>query len=347
MALFLYTILLVLCVEVLLVSSFTKTRSTVRNLSSNLNKNLPRSYELASSGSDNNLGEYTQKQLLKEETEAPFRKVRIFGYASLLAAAGIGSLISITKVVAVSVGARTEDMTEVYSNLAINLLGLPAMTYLWRRELTSQKSLLERIQKGGSLAGLKVKMDAFDGPNVVKLADLRRDRGIDKRVVIVVAGADALRSSIKSSMSLGASLEQNDLVIVPVLIDNIQKGENQLSYSLSAPSMQSLLELGSDDSIPVAMHVAQPVGLSAWNEVMKKEVGVALKQQPDALDKGNRYLRARRHHLIINRFWILGVTIIIKKNGKVGTRRFGVPIWESLVEDVALRKELGLDVRNI
>lgn len=42
-----------------------------------------------------------------------------------------------------------------------------------------------------------------------------------------------------------------------------------------------------------------------------------------------------------------GITIVIKKNGKVGTRRFGVPIWEALVGDVESRADMGLDVRNI
>jgi len=42
-----------------------------------------------------------------------------------------------------------------------------------------------------------------------------------------------------------------------------------------------------------------------------------------------------------------GITIIIKKNGKVGSRRLGVPLWEVLTGDVEQRKELGLDVSNI
>jgi hypothetical protein len=54
---------------------------------------------------------------------------------------------------------------------------------------------------------------------------------------------------------------------------------------------------------------------------------MALSQQPDALNKG--------------------VTIIINKNGKVGTRRFGVPLWSSLVNDVVSREDAGLDVTNL
>ena len=56
-------------------------------------------------------------------------------------------------------------------------------------------------------------------------------------------------------------------------------------------------------------------------------MATALKQQPGALSKG--------------------ITLVIKKNGKVGSRRFGVPLFESLVSDVAQRKEFGLDITNI
>lgn len=61
--------------------------------------------------------------------------------------------------------------------------------------------------------------------------------------------------------------------------------------------------------------------------MLKSELAVALSQQADALSKG--------------------VTIIVNKNGKVGTRRFGVPLWSSLVADVKSRADAGLDVTNL
>ena len=67
--------------------------------------------------------------------------------------------------------------------------------------------------------------------------------------------------------------------------------------------------------------------MGEWSAVLRSELSVALSQTPEALNKG--------------------VTIIVNKNGKVGTRRFGVPIWDSLVADVQSRKENGLDVTNI
>lgn len=78
---------------------------------------------------------FTQKQLLKEETEAPFRTVRIYLYIALLSAAGLGSLIGLTKFLAISSSGRSEyeDMNELYTNLAVNLGGLPVLGWLWKR----------------------------------------------------------------------------------------------------------------------------------------------------------------------------------------------------------------------
>ena len=42
-----------------------------------------------------------------------------------------------------------------------------------------------------------------------------------------------------------------------------------------------------------------------------------------------------------------GLTLILKKNGRVGTRRLGLPDWPSLVGDVGARAGAGLDTTNI
>lgn len=272
---------------------------------------------------------YTQKQLLKEETEAPFRLVRIYFYASLLAAASLSAFICLTKILAVSSGNSSGDLTALFQNLGVNLVGIPVLAYLWKRDLDGRKSILERIQKGGSLAGLNIKTVVNKEPMVVKLADLRRDRGIDKRVVIVAATKDLLKTSLMTSVPLSKSLVQNDLLIVPMAIETGLDGEG--SYQLTASSLEALLGVSAEDEGAPApadlQHIGLPVFLNQWNAVIKKELEVAIKQQPGALSKG--------------------ITIVIKKNGKVGTRRFGVPIWEALVDDVESRAQAGLDVRNI
>ena len=105
-------------------------------------------------------------------------------------------------------------------------------------------------------------------------------------------------------------------------------------YSLNTIDIQNILSSesanASESGVPELTslkYILSPVQLASWNSVMKGEFSTALKQQPDALSKG--------------------ITLIIKKNGKVGSRRFGVPLWSSLVEDVENRKQRGLDISNI
>jgi len=227
---------------------------------------------------------FTQKQILKEETEAPFRKVRIFFYISLLAAAGLGSLISITKVLALLSLSRIPD-NEMYVNLGVNLGGIPVLAYLWKRDLDQQKGLLERIQKGGSLAGLKIKLLESAGSLTLKLSDLRRDRGIDKRVVIVVADAAQVTASLQTSISQSLGIIQNDLVIVPLVIDR----GNGSDYTLVAPTLEGLiLPEGYKGTLEDNLvHIGLPVGLAGWNNVFRKEISTALTQEPQALEKGS------------------------------------------------------------
>ena len=103
-------------------------------------------------------GGFTRRQILKEETEAPFRKIRYFLYLSLTLSAALATLITGTSILAVNGGLREGNLTELYQNLGINLAGLPVIAYFWRRDVMSQNALLERIEKGGSLARLKLKL---------------------------------------------------------------------------------------------------------------------------------------------------------------------------------------------
>lgn len=301
--------------------SFTKTRFTWNSITrfqsiikyqSKLSPLFSNPYDEIEMNKDG----FTQKQLLKEETEAPFRTVRIYIYFALLAAAGLGSLIGFTKILAMNVNnnVNMEDMNELYTNLAINLTGLPIVSYFWKRDLDDKNNILNRIQKGGSLAGLKIRMMIDSELCVVKLSDLRRERGIDKRVVIIAAEKELLKSSLLTSLSQSANLINNDLLIIPLLIEtSITTSNNKITntvsdsllYELTSVNIETLFEpneliptttssnsisdsnsiIGGSSSSMLA-HIGLPMIISTWNNVLKKEFEVALKQQPDALKKG-------------------------------------------------------------
>ena len=84
-----------------------------------------------------------------------------------------------------------------------------------------------------------------------------------------------------------------------------------------------------DEALPDASG-AWPIALpeaGAWTSALAPELMQAVKQ--DAAIMGR------------------GLTIVLKKNGRVGTRRLGTPDWASLIADVRGRKEAGMDVVNI
>lgn len=250
---------------------------------------------------------YTTKQILKEETEAPFRKIRLFIYFSLLGAASIGVLISGIKLLVANSGGSSVDFNSLLSNFAINAAGIPVLVFLWKREIKAQNSKLERIQKGGGLAGLRVKISAPGGrspPVVVKLSDLRRDRGIEKSVIIIAAEKGLLLSSLSSSIKQSSSISSNGLIVIPLQIDASSTND---MITFSSPSLETLTTDQSNVKGSLE-HIGTPVALPSWNTILKRELATAVKQQPDVIKKG--------------------ITLVIKTNGKVGSRRFGVPIWE-------------------
>ena len=295
------------------------------NININNNNNI---IKLNAAPNNNNLVNeqgFTRKQVLREETEAPFRSIRIFLYTSLMASAIISLFISGTGLVAVSSGVRDGNINELAQNTAINAAGIPVIGYLWKRDIDAKDSRLKRIQRGGQLAGLQVTISGAGGTRLsAKLSDFRRDRGMARRVIILAGTQELLKSSMESSIAHEKSLVQNDIMIVPVVIVPGNKSNNE-DFALAAPTFSSILP--SEEEPQSLLHIALPVIMTQWENVIRSELDTALTQTPDALEKG--------------------VTIIIKKNGKVGSRRFGVPLWETISDDVENRAAAGLDVSNI
>ena len=306
-------------------SSITRRFASPRNSPDGFNDED----ELFALSKEQNEDGYTRKQLLRAEAETPFLKVRLFFLAGLLVSAGLSFLTTLPAIIAVSSGVRKGDMTELGANLAINAGGIVGIGALIKRDLDNQKTRLDRIVKGGALAALPLKIISKETgtPLIVKLSDLRRDRGIEKRVVIVVAPRELLKTSLDSSISLSGDLDNNDLLVVPLIIDEANsQGEILVNFDNYLVN-EVFKSRGEDRDDKKCIHLGLPVEAKKWNEVLQKELDNALKQSKDALDKG--------------------VTIVIKKNGKVGSRRLGVPIWEQLTDDVQIRKDMGLDTTNI
>ncbi|KAJ1481413.1 hypothetical protein T484DRAFT_1807467 [Baffinella frigidus] len=77
---------------------------------------------------------YTKKQILREEIEAPFRKVRLFLVPASMASAALAAFISATRLVATLSGVKGYDFEETGKNLGLDLLALAGLALILKRD---------------------------------------------------------------------------------------------------------------------------------------------------------------------------------------------------------------------
>ena len=263
---------------------------------------------------------FTQKQRLREETEAPFRTARFFAYLGVGSAAGVGAFFSFTQTLAASLGARPDlDLNASLTNLGINVAGVVASAALWVADSKSQEKRLQRLAKGQQLSALKLRV-ALEGRSIVlKLAELRRNRSaLDRRVVIYAGSEENVKEAVRGVVENEKSVRACDLLLAPIIVD--------LKAAGSAMSVREADVEGAAEAAAKGL-VGLPFMLAEWQGVIGDEIGKALEQEVDVSRDG--------------------VAIILKKNGRVGTRSVGVPSWAALTGDVVQRDELGLDTKNI
>ena len=248
-------------------------------------------------------------------------------YASVGAGALASLLISAARVAAALNGINSDLLNESATNVAVDLGGLVLLAFLYQRDVQAQQSRLQRASKGAALDKLQVRAtqalmtgEPQDSQQsmTVALSDLRRGRGIEKRVVLAVAGADKLNTVLQDIQEVGDEvLARNDLLIVPIVWPGAQ-----------APILAPKNDDNSEENVTsnlAPLSVALPVGRD-WSLVVGDEVSEA-QQQGVSVEED-------------------GVCIILKKNGRVGQRTKGINL-KNMVGDVEGRREMGMDVTNI
>jgi hypothetical protein len=266
---------------------------------------------------------YSRELYLREEAESPFRKVRFFFYLSLGAGAATSLAVSTARIGAALAGVNVNLLDESVTNAAVDLTGIIVLYWLYQRDIQAQDSRLKRASKGAELAKLRVKLSkslvmdsssAFSNDQsevdafTTTLASMRRGRGIEKRVVIVVCGVPRMNQVFDEIDKLGTGLVQSDLLIVPVLYPQAM-----------APTFDCNLEE------KLRPFLALPLG-PGWKSVINDEATEAMKQGVDVVKDG--------------------ICIVLKKNGKVGQRTRGI-FLHRMVSDVSTREMIGMDINNI
>jgi len=191
----------------------------------------------------------------------------------------------------------------------------------------------------------------------VTLADLRRGRGQARRVVVICAPEAALTAALQGACEAASELSASDFLVVPLIATGDAKRP-----TLSPPSLDKLQALAAASASPLAKASAGAAKATASGSVVSKQTQPPLpwdEAMPDvaegwpiALPQSGPWAdalapeleqAAKQDAAVMAR----GLTIVLKKNGRVGTRRLGMPDWGALLADVEGRRRAGLDVVNI
>ena len=118
--------------------------------------------------------------------------------------------------------------------------------------------------------------------------------------------------SLAQARAYSQALCDADLLVVPLVAS-----AGSSAVALPPPEL-----VGGSDGERIG-HLALAEGLGTWQQVLSEGMETALSQDANAAARG--------------------FTLILKKNGRVGTRRLGMPDWGMLVGDVAKRAAAGIN----
>ena len=258
-------------------------------------------------------GGFTAKQRLREEIESPFRKVRLLFFGASTGSALLALYFSLLNAAKANAGFRdAPPLSEALQSCGINVLAVLFCATITYNDYRAGEANLARIAQGGRLAKLVVS-PASEPAARTPLAEYRRSA----RVVLACGGADYIQSLALSLASdqradentLPAQIEAVDVVVVPVLLEanGARVGDALACWRGAEPGPE---DRNFDASRADAV-VAFPRGSDAWVEYLASEIDTARGQGFDPVAKG--------------------LTIVVKKNGRILRRVSGQPPWGGLI----------------
>ena len=268
-------------------------------------------------------GGYTLKQRLREEIDSPFRKVRLAFFGASLASALIASYFSALNTVKAVVGGYSDAMPldEALTSDAINLGAVLVCGFLTYRDIKAGEANLEKIARGGKLASLVVEPAALQEDNKRRLVEIKSYRRAS-RVLIAAGGKDYVSSmakylssdQLKDSNIIPEKLAEVDVVVVPVLLEEqsgkIVVGDTRTFWRDGVEATVTENERNFDINRSNDV-ISFPQGPNAWIDYLDSEITAALEQGFDVLEKG--------------------ITLTVKKNGKILRRATGQPPFGDLI----------------
>ena len=245
---------------------------------------------------------------LREEVEAPFRKVRQFLYAAGMLGASVAGYVALSEVVPAALRGDVHNDTFInaLSGLGVDVGGLALLAALYRLDDRAAAKRLERLNSGAQLAALR--LEAEPGGPVRALSSLRSNY----LVTLYVGPTNLLMEMLREARSRCDELVRRSCVIVPFVTDAgaAPAGERRALAQLVDECRQA-----SD-----RFWLATPLFIEEWRSWIESERSRAGNVRDDDC-----------------------LTFIVKSNGKVGTRIRGLARMARLLPEVdRLRRGLRL-----
>ncbi|KAI0561463.1 Low psii accumulation 1 protein [Gracilaria domingensis] len=198
--------------------------------------------------------QYSQLTRLREETEAPFRKARMFVYAGSAASAAVGLFISGLRVIAALSGVSgVQPLKETIPNVGINLSVIALFVFLLRLENKAGVRRLERMSRGAQIANLRIE------DSVTRtITPLKQLRG-KTRIALVAGGVEKVSQVMKEAEKLRDEISKSNMLIVPYISDDVER-------------------------VPGRSWRMQPYGKDDWNRWLSTERDAAKKRLKDSDD---------------------------------------------------------------
>lgn len=273
-------------------------------------------------------GGYTLKQRLREEIDSPFRKVRLAFFTASFGSAMIALYFSALNTAKTLAGgfADAQPLDEVLTSDVINLGAAIICGVLVYRDYKLGQANLDKLARGGKLASLIVEPAAPQegGSKRLEMKSYRRQ----SRVLIAAGGKEYISSLARSMTSdqlkdtniIPEKLLEIDLVVVPVLLENLPSNGGKKNQKVVVGDTRSFWKNGveadpeTDRNFDISKAdsvISFPTGSNQWSEYLKSEIETAATQGYDVLEKG--------------------ITLTVKKNGKILRRATGLPSFGDLI----------------
>jgi len=221
---------------------------------------------------------FSNNAKLRGEALAPFRTFRIFIFQALLASAGLGTLITFTKLIGIVGGAPYADpLDTTLQNLGIDVTALAVVGYFLSREGKAKNAQLQRITREETLSLLQVELS--NG----RVVPLSRLQGF-ARPVVVAGPLEFVETAMKEAEPFKKELLERGVILMP-LVRGGGAGDFRATLEAAlAEEVAAAQEEGGEDVDPemVKRWVSTPVRTLDWEMWLDEQMSAA----KVATDKG-------------------------------------------------------------